>query len=199
MSLGKSEEEAGFEKPVPRPPKSQAKLAQLQQQNRRREYLRRNPSYLSNIEHELADPILYERLVKRYQTPAEREAEGKVKGYGRTLEADLVRGETRLANLDPSEPSTETGLDATAWEEASAESKEHGLELWSTFLQERFVQGRDDEFDYSVVDTNDDLDVEARNEAEDAWFDQEDPGWASDESPSDYTYKKEGETGIQDF
>lgn len=45
------------------------------------------------------DPILYERLVKRFQTAQERAEEGKAKGYGRTLEASLIRGETNLANV----------------------------------------------------------------------------------------------------
>ncbi|KAJ9420219.1 hypothetical protein QL093DRAFT_1381536 [Fusarium oxysporum] len=45
------------------------------------------------------DPVLYERLVKRFQSASEREAEGKAKGYGRTLEADLQRGESKLKRL----------------------------------------------------------------------------------------------------
>lgn len=45
---------AGFDRPVPRQPKSPAKLAQLQAQNRRREYLRRHESYFNSLEHELA-------------------------------------------------------------------------------------------------------------------------------------------------
>jgi hypothetical protein len=43
-----------LDKPVPRPPKSADKQAQIHIQNRRREYLQRHPSYLENKEHELA-------------------------------------------------------------------------------------------------------------------------------------------------
>ena len=42
------------DKPVPREPKSPARTAQIQAQNRRREYLARHPSYFENLEHELA-------------------------------------------------------------------------------------------------------------------------------------------------
>lgn len=45
------------------------------------------------------DPLLYDRLIRRFQTPAEREAEGRAKGYARVLEGSLMRGEERLAKL----------------------------------------------------------------------------------------------------
>ena len=47
----------------------------------------------------MTDPLLYDALIRRFQTPAEREAEGKAKGYGRVLEGSLLRGEERLAKL----------------------------------------------------------------------------------------------------
>lgn len=43
-----------FDKQVPRPAKSPAKTAQIRIQNRRREYLERNPSYFTGLDHELA-------------------------------------------------------------------------------------------------------------------------------------------------
>lgn len=43
-----------FSKPRPRPPRSPAHAAQIRAQNRRREYLRRHPSYLQSSEHEFA-------------------------------------------------------------------------------------------------------------------------------------------------
>ncbi|OAR01717.1 hypothetical protein LLEC1_03254, partial [Akanthomyces lecanii] len=190
------------EKPIPRQPKSDAHSAQVQIQNRRRDYLQRHPEYLTNIEHELADPILYERLVKRHQSATEREAEGRAKGYGRTLEADLVRGETKLADLRETplssgnqtprpRPTTTTGIEET-WDQP-AESKAHGLELWQAFLTNRFVQGQDDEFDYAAVDGNDEYDGLARMEAEEQWFDEEEPARVHDAT------RLEGETGVQDF
>ncbi|OAA74937.1 hypothetical protein LEL_06925 [Akanthomyces lecanii RCEF 1005] len=190
------------EKPVPRQRKSDAHSAQVQIQNRRREHLQRHPEYLTSIEHELADPILYERLVKRHQSAAEREAEGRAKGYGRTLEADLVRGETKLADLReaplssasqaPSRPAaTTTGIEET-WDQP-AESKTHGLELWQAFLTNRFVKGQDEEFDYAAVDGNEEYDGLARMEAEEQWFDEEEPARVDDAK------RLEGETGVQDF
>ncbi|KJZ74331.1 hypothetical protein HIM_06337 [Hirsutella minnesotensis 3608] len=47
------------------------------------------------------DPLLYERLVKTFQTPAERRSEGQAKGFGRILEADLARGEQRVSETAP--------------------------------------------------------------------------------------------------
>ncbi|KND87942.1 hypothetical protein TOPH_07354 [Tolypocladium ophioglossoides CBS 100239] len=192
----------GFEKPVPRQPKSPTKAAQIQAQNRRREWLERNPSYFESLEHELADPILYERLVKRLQTAAERQDEGKAKGFGRTLEADLARGEQRLSSLDSNgaDDGHAPGLPAEGiddpWDSA-ASGKEHGGELWHEFLKERFIRGGDDEFDYEEVDDNEELDVLARREAEDEWFEDEEPSWAA-EGDADVRVRQ-GETGVQDF
>lgn len=42
------------ERPVPRERKSDAHSAQVQVQNRRRDYLQRHPEYLTSVEHELA-------------------------------------------------------------------------------------------------------------------------------------------------
>jgi hypothetical protein len=46
-----------YEKPVPREPTSPARRAQIQAQNRRREYLERHPSYFGSLDHELAGMI----------------------------------------------------------------------------------------------------------------------------------------------
>ncbi|KAJ4298418.1 hypothetical protein N0V88_003448 [Collariella sp. IMI 366227] len=75
-----------FSQPRPRPERSPGHSAQIRAQNRRREYLERNGGYFQSGEHELADPLLYDFLIRRFQTPAEREAEGKAKGYARVLE-----------------------------------------------------------------------------------------------------------------
>lgn len=148
------------------------------------------------------DPILYERLVKRHQSAAEREAEGRAKGYGRTLEADLVRGETKLADLreaplsSGSQAPCRTAMMTTGVEETwdlPAESKTHGLELWQAFLTNRFVKGQDEEFEYAAVDGNDEYDGLASMEAEEQWFDDEEPARV------DNVARLEGETGVQDF
>ncbi|KAI5463978.1 coiled-coil domain-containing protein-domain-containing protein [Mariannaea sp. PMI_226] len=202
-----------FDRPVPREPKPQNRAAQIQAQNRRREYLVRNPSYFDNLENELVEPVLYERLIKRFHSAAEREADGKAKGYGRTLEAALQRGESKLAHLhqiDGPEEKTERNSRATTtrdtglenpWDQ-EAENKEHGSQLWREFLEDRFVHGRDEDFEYDAIDGNDEYDTLSRNDAEDAWFDQEEPSWADDGQNTDEhkkARKLEGETGIQDF
>jgi hypothetical protein len=88
-----------YERPQPRPPRSPAHAAQTRVRNRRREWLSRHPSYYLSLEHELADPLLYDALIRRFQTHEQREKEGRAKGFGRVLEVDLLRGEARLSRL----------------------------------------------------------------------------------------------------
>ncbi|KAI1141161.1 coiled-coil domain-containing protein-domain-containing protein [Hypoxylon sp. FL0543] len=256
---------SAYVKPQPRPPRSPARSAQIRVQNRRREYLERNPRYFDSLEHELADPLLYDALIRRFQSPEEREREGREKGYSRVLEVDLLRGEAKLAQLTSSlsgmsnfanananasssatsqnpaagSSTEEPWLPKPAAEDADAfireyangtdglgdegnaggiasgvkglprppETREEGRERWIEFLRRRFVLGRDEDFDYRTVDENDELDVMERREQEDAWFDDEDPGWASDpvedqgggEGGRKLEKRLEGETGIQDF
>ncbi|EGZ78129.1 hypothetical protein NEUTE2DRAFT_101741 [Neurospora tetrasperma FGSC 2509] len=256
------------------------------------------------------NPILYDSLIRRFQTPAEREAEGKEKGYARVLEGSLLRGEEKLARLavatatggnsgteggeesltptviegqmdrqslttrtvtqplsqtiptldEPtsasinttsgmfatfttsvqqplprfgclSEPSsspstanpdinqtpqspslpaatttvTTTGLSSTlpvlTGTDTPAQTREEGLDQWTAFLRERFVRGEDEDFDYRIVDCDDELDTLERREEEEAWFDEEEPDWASDGSDGEGKAERvlEGETGVQDF
>ncbi|OHF03357.1 coiled-coil domain-containing protein [Colletotrichum orchidophilum] len=190
-----------FEKPTPRPPKSPTIANNIRSCNRRREYLERNPKYFDDAEHELADPLLYDSLVRKFQTPAEREVEGKAKGYSGVLESSLLRGEARLADLKSSTDdnvSPEPARDFTTEADLSkTKTKEEGLKRWHEFLTERFVRGHDEDFDYSLIDHNEEYDVMERRDAEEAWFDQEDPGWASDANEGVETTR--GQTGIQDF
>ncbi|EXU96914.1 coiled-coil domain containing protein (DUF2052) [Metarhizium robertsii] len=193
-----------YDKQVPRPAKSPAKTAQVQAQNRRREYLERHPGYFNSLDHELADPVLYERLIKRHQTSSERQQEGQAKGYGRVLEADLARGETRLSAL-ATEAAGEQREDLSParhrWHAASdidnpwdgeASTKEQGSELWREFLRERFIRGGDEDVDYAKVDGNEELDVVLRRDEEDQWFEDEEPSWVGERDAA-------GETGVQDF
>lgn len=147
-----------------------------------------------------ADPVLYERLVKRFQTPAQRSADGQRKGYARTLEASLLRSESRLSELNvpppfssasPSYPSAFSSSSsaepeqprtsgANDWD-AQAEDGPHGMLLWRAFLEDRFVAGRDGEFGagaYAAVDGDEGLDEMARRDEEDGWFESEEPRWA---------------------
>ncbi|GKT66635.1 coiled-coil domain-containing protein [Colletotrichum tofieldiae] len=190
-----------FDKPIPRPLKSPTKTNDIRSRNRRREYLERNPKYFNNTEHELADTLLYDSLIRKFQTTAEREAEGKAKGYSGVLESSLLRGEARLADLKSSadaESAPESTKEFTTEADLSkTETKEEGLLRWQEFLTERFVRGHDEDFDYSLVDHNDEYDTMERRDAEEAWFDEEDPNWASD--ADEQARAKQGETGVQDF
>ncbi|KAG7130432.1 hypothetical protein HYQ45_010719 [Verticillium longisporum] len=200
-----------LDKPMPRPPKSDARTREIRTQNRRRHYLVEHPEYLSSTEHELADPVLYEKLVRQYQTPAEREAEGKRKGYSRVLEGDLLRGEARMAEIAQStaDPSASSPVPPAFVDVATVDvdltasaDKDEARERWHQFLTRRFVHGQDDDFDYDKVDFNEGFDVLERRTAEDAWFEDEEPGWASDREsgdPEEQQPAKSGETGIQDF
>ncbi|ROV94920.1 hypothetical protein VSDG_07099 [Cytospora chrysosperma] len=202
-----------FSRPRPRPQRSPEQAAKIRVQNRRREYLQKNPSYFDSVEHEFADPDLYDTVVRRFQTPAEREAEGRSRGWGKVLESSLMRGEARLERVassltgdappprPPHLPSTTSSAPKTSLSEmtsgdmaAAAASvdaglvdskpttKEEGRAAWEEFLRERFVAGADEEFDYGLVDGNEELDEMEHRDREEEWFDEEDPEWADDDS-----------------
>lgn len=152
-----------------------------------------------------ADPLLYDTLIRRYQTPAEREAEGRARGYARVLEGSLMRGEERLARLAgggsrPGRPESMLRQSTSGAGAASAsvvsplaalggvdetlpppETKTEGHAQWTHFLRERFIRGGDEDFEYAAVDGNDELDVVERVEREEAWFDEETPRWDLEE------------------
>ena len=166
------------------------------------------------------DPLLYDRCVRRFQTPAEREADGRSKGYSGVLEADLYRSEAKLAAIQNSTPEKEaqsvepgissssnpsvpyvyysTGKDGKVLPEQEDEvpkDKEEGLDRWKFEMTMRFLKGDDPDFDYSTVDENEELDVVERAEEEERWFDDEEPSWV-DEKSGEGTG---GETGILDY
>ncbi len=90
-------------------------------------------------------------------------------------------------------------------------TKPDGLAQWEAFLRDRFIRGGDDDFDYSVVDEDEEYDVLEREQREEAWFDEESPGWAGedddggggdsddDEGGKGAERELKGETGVQDF
>ncbi|KAI0204316.1 coiled-coil domain-containing protein-domain-containing protein [Astrocystis sublimbata] len=254
--VGSLEPPAQYERPQPRPPRSPAHAAQIRVRNRRREWLSRHPSYFDSLEHELADPILYDALIRRFQSAEEREKEGRTKGFGRVLEVDLLRGEARMSSLADEAPhagegrglrssdgntSTPTAepTDSPAphahapdakppniemsWEEMAAleardldkrnapQTADDGRLRWNEFLRLRFVAGKDDDFSYQTVDEDDEYDAIERREQEDAWFENEEPGWIGESSEDDGAGGADtekainverpltGETGVQDF
>ena len=75
------------------------------------------------------------------------------------------------------------------------QSKEEAWELWKRLMSQRFVNGRDNQFDYRTVDNSDDLDrgSDENGRAHDDYFDQQEAEWAVP------TSEIQGETGVQDF
>jgi len=151
----------------------------------------------------LADPLLYDRLVRRFQSAAEREADGRAKGYSGILEADLLRSEAKieaLAHPDTSLPVQYTrgpSGEILANDDDMPESKEEGQKQWRKLMELRFLSGQDTDFDYGEIDDNEAWDdkVQEARDFEDAYFDKEEESWSLEESET----KLSGETGIQDF
>jgi Coiled-coil domain containing protein (DUF2052) len=169
--------------------------------NRRKRYLDQNPNYFDSSL-ELADPLLYDRLVRRFQTAAEREEEGKRKGFSGVLHTDILRSEARLEALSRPDPhslfSYSRGPNGEILEEDQddvPQNKDEGWSRWKYEMEMRFLRGDDDDFEYETVDDNqayDDREEEDRQELE-KYLDDEEPNWVTDGKTP------QGETGVQDF
>ncbi|PKY06668.1 hypothetical protein P168DRAFT_316657 [Aspergillus campestris IBT 28561] len=171
--------------------------------NRRKRYLDLHPEYFS-ADLELADPLLYDRLIRRFQTPAEREAEGRAKGFSGVLQADLCRSEAKFDALAHPDPHATMSYTRGPHGEILAEdrdeipgSKEEGEKAWRWEMTMRFLRGEDDDFDYTAVDENDEYDD--WSDVQDQYFDDEEPEWAVEGGEADVRSRLQGETGIQDF
>ncbi|KAK7946460.1 uncharacterized protein PG986_010781 [Apiospora aurea] len=84
------------------------------------------------------------------------------------------------------------------------ESQEEGQQRWDDFIRNRFILGRDEDFDYGPVDGNDAFDEMERQDEEEAWFGDEEPSWIGEEGEDEPAASKDksrlqGETGLQDF
>ncbi|KAK8099420.1 coiled-coil domain-containing protein [Apiospora kogelbergensis] len=221
------------DRPQPRPVRSPARSAQIRIQNRRRAYLDKNPAYFQSLEHELADPLLYDTLIRRFQSPEDREKDGRKKGWSRVLELDLLRGEAKLSQLNESlsegqenvsgqqqqqqqlfgqqahpaaAAATLPDLGEVLQDDVEAnkpKSREEGQQKWKDFLQNRFILGHDEDFNYGPVDGNDALDDLERQDEEEAWFGDEEPSWFGEDEEEATAAKDKrrlrGETGLQDF
>ena len=157
----------------------------------------------------IPDPLLYDRLIRRFQTAAEREAEGRRKGYSGVLEADLYRSEAKLAALRNPDAHLFTyrrGPDGEILAEEKdvvPRDKEEGFRRWRWEMEMRFIRGGDDDFDYAAVDESEEYDdrgLEER-EAQEVYFDQEEPRFVVGEEGvvKKASRELEGETGVQDF
>ncbi|KKK22368.1 hypothetical protein P175DRAFT_0430220 [Aspergillus ochraceoroseus IBT 24754] len=182
------------------PPPSPA----TQVKNRRKRYLDMHPEYFS-ADLELADPLLYDRLIRRFQTPAEREAEGRAKGFSGVLQADILRSEAKLEALSHPDPhamfSYTRGPNGEILAEERDEiptNKEDGEQAWKWEMTLRFLRGEDADFDYLAVDDNDEYDD--WSEEQEKYFEDEEPEWVVEGAEGeDAKSHLQGETGIQDF
>lgn len=162
----------------------------------------------------MSDPLLYDRCVRRFQSAAEREADGRSKGYSGVLEADLFRSEAKLAALKGQKQDGEPllssskaavpyvsyvrGQDGSVLPEDPDEvprSKEEGFERWKFEMTIRFLKGDDPDFDFRAVDESGDWDEIEIKEEEEKWFDDEEPEWVEEQGVETVG----GETGVQDF
>ncbi|CAD6443948.1 e7288405-df41-4ee8-9d71-144a7be95104-CDS [Sclerotinia trifoliorum] len=200
---------------------SAERVARIQVKNRRKLYLDRHPSYFTAPDLELADPLLYDRCIRRFQSAAEREADGRAKGYSGVLEADLYRSEAKLAALkgNPGSSSRDEDGSAGCIEEDHGvpylsyargqngevlpedpdevpRSKEEGFERWKFEMTLKFLRGEDEEFDYQNVDAGGEWDDIGDRDVEERWFEDEEPEWLGEEDTGETVG---GETGIQDF
>ncbi|KAI5796345.1 coiled-coil domain-containing protein-domain-containing protein, partial [Peziza echinospora] len=151
-------------------------------------YLENNhDTYFSNTDLELADPLLYDKCIRKFQTPAEREAEGKAKGWSGILHADLERAEARMEALRKSNLNPTNGV--VDDEEDAVMSKEDGEERWKDAMTRRFLAGNDEDVDYNAIDDNEAYDdaKQMERDVQDAYFDAETPDGGTTD------------TGVQDF
>ena len=93
---------------------------------------------------------------------------------------------------------------------APPKTRDEGRAQWEEFLRDRFIRGEDEEFEYLAVDEDDEFDVLERVDREEAWFEDEEPRWASTSSGDEGGGGGDmggggrervlmGETGVQDF
>ncbi|KAF2787425.1 hypothetical protein K505DRAFT_329695 [Melanomma pulvis-pyrius CBS 109.77] len=181
------------------------KAKRLTAKNRRKRYLEIHPDYFSDSSLELADPLLYDRLIRRFQTAAEREAEGRRKGFSGQMSTDLWRAEAKKEALNQPNPYSlfvyNRGPNGEILEEDKDDvpmNKEEGKAWWVDEMTQRFLRGDDDDFDYKMVDGNHKYDdPEEERDIQERWFESMDSDFDSDGEGKEKILT--GETGIQDY
>ncbi|KAJ4355469.1 uncharacterized protein N0V89_003485 [Didymosphaeria variabile] len=177
----------------------------LKAKNRRKRYLDVHPEYFTDSSLELADPLLYDRLIRRFQTAAEREAEGQRKGFSGQMATDLWRVEAKkeaLSHPSPASLFTYTRGPQGEIQEADKDevpmSKEEGKAWWRDEMTQRFLRGDDEDFDYVKVDGSDKYDdPEEERDIQEAYFDSMESDFDTDGEGKEKILI--GETGIQDY
>jgi hypothetical protein len=168
------------------------RATRLATKNRRKRYLEVHPEYFTDSSLELADPLLYDRLIRGFQTAAEREAEGKRKGFSGQMATDLWRAEAKKDALaQPNHTSLFTYSDIPM-------TKEEGRAWWVDEMTQRFLRGDDDDFEYKKVDNNLKYDhPDQERDVQEAYFESMESDFDSDGEGKEKVLT--GETGIQDY
>ncbi|KAF2251830.1 hypothetical protein BU26DRAFT_245391 [Trematosphaeria pertusa] len=177
----------------------------LKAKNRRKRYLEVHPEYFDDDSLELVDPVLYDRLIRRFQTAAEREAEQLRRGFSGQAAAHLWRAEAKKDALRHPIPHSlffcTRGPNGEILEEDKDEepmSKEEARAWWIDEMTQRFLRGEDFDFDYKTVDESEEYnDPEEERDREDAYFDSMESDYDLDDDGKERVLT--GETGIQDF
>ncbi|KAK9383677.1 coiled-coil domain-containing protein-domain-containing protein [Kockiozyma suomiensis] len=191
--------------------------------NRRLHYLQKNsPDYFYTSGLSEASPLLYDRLIRQFQTPSEREIESDKRGWAGRMYEDLMRAERRLERLEKERSEElrqlETGQSAefhtspiidevgntSIFDEVN--SKEEGIQQWEKLMTLRFLNGQDTDIDYDSIDFSEEWDdfAQLNRDKEDDYFDSEEPTWCGDDSDDENTTISsesilKGQTGVQDF
>lgn len=126
-------------------------------------------------------------MIRQFQTAEEREADGRARGWSGILEADINRAEAKIAARAKSDTTLESRVENEFGEEVT--TKEEGRDLWKKAMTLRFLQGKDEDVDYNMIDNCEDYDDHKtrEREREEEYFDAETPSSVS------------GDTGIQDY
>jgi hypothetical protein len=178
----------------------------LLSKNRRKRYLEVHPEYFLDSSLELADPLLYDRLIRRFQTASEREAEGRRKGFSGQMATDIWRAEAKKDALaQPSPVSLFTynrGPQGQIVEEDKDDvpmTKEEGRAWWLDEMTQRFLRGADEDFEYGKVCDNNAKydDPEEERDVQESWFESMESDFDSDGEGKEKVLT--GETGIQDY
>ena len=179
--------------------------SKLKAKNRRKRYLEIHPEYFDDSSLELADPLLYDRLIRRFQTASEREAEGRRKGFSGVMATDLWRAEAKKDALSQTNPQSlftyNRGPQGQILEEDKDDkpmSKEEGRAWWKDEMTQRFLRGDDGDFSYDKVDASYKYDdPEEERDIQDAYFESMTPDFDTDGEGREKILT--GETGIQDY
>ncbi|KAF2124315.1 hypothetical protein P153DRAFT_426737 [Dothidotthia symphoricarpi CBS 119687] len=187
------------------PPRSSPQTRNLTAKNRRKRYLELNPSYFTDPSLELADPLLYDRLIRRFQTASERETEGRLKGFSGQMATDLWRAEAKKDALAQPNPNSlfiyNRGPQGQIVEEDKDEvpmTREEGRAWWVDEMTQRFLRGEDGDFEYKNVDGKWEFDdPEEERDVQDRWFESMESDFDSEGEGREKVLM--GETGVQDY